>query len=230
MAMVWHLRQIGLLVIGFYTHILRHVALLSHPIDDGLSHVTGFGHWHVSECDQSIGFKIFVLSGLVFWAAVIAMMVQGEHIATLSSIHGPWEKQGLIVVNRGVFMGFSGQHYCGNGWLTMPQGHLQAGLQSPTSPAPFPTNQLQPNQSIQHLMKLSIPSHCHWANLMCCFPSPVFLFPECQNVPAFTLLVHTSHSYCSNTIEIPPPFGSFPSLPIPSTPVRPPSAELPPPC
>lgn len=66
MAMVWHLRQIRLLVIGFYTHILRHVALLSHPIDDGLSHVTGFGHWHVSECDQSIGFKIFVLSGLVF--------------------------------------------------------------------------------------------------------------------------------------------------------------------
>lgn len=71
MAIVWHLRQItgpssSLMVTGFYTRTLQPVTVLSHPADGGLSPVTGFGHWHVSECDQSVGLKIFVLPGLVF--------------------------------------------------------------------------------------------------------------------------------------------------------------------
>lgn len=63
-------------------------------------------------------------------------------------------------------MWFARPHYCGNGWLILPQGHLQAGLHSPTSPAPLARTQPQPNQSIQHPRKFIIPSHSHLPNSM----------------------------------------------------------------
>lgn len=193
--------------------------LLSHHLDGGFGHMTGFSLWHVSECDQSIGLKMSVVFGLVSWAAVIAMLVQGECGVTLSPTHSLWEKQRLVVVNCGVFMWSAGEHYCGNGWLIPPQGHLQAGLHSPTSPAPFPTTQLQPNQSIQYPMKLGIPSHSHLPNLVGRFPSLFFLFPECPSCSPFTLQVYASHTYPSRQLKDPPPLEAFfhcPSPPHPS--------------
>ena len=135
--------------------------------------------------------------GLVSWAPVIAMLVQGDYGVVLSPTHNLWVRATKTSWCRPwvfMFMWFARQHYCGDGWQTQPQGHLQAGLHSPTSSGPFATTRVQPNQSIQHPWKLSIPSHSHLPNLMFYFPSLSFLFPEGQSFSPFTMLVYTSTS------------------------------------
>lgn len=55
----------------------------------------------------------------------------------------------------------------------------------------LPATQLQPDQSIQHPMKLSTASYSQLPNLMGGFPSVTFLFPECQSFSPFTTPVCT---------------------------------------